>query len=230
MNGSSQLTVCFALILPQPKAWFSALTTAFTHPWVLSYQVGFGPPLIRAHDRLITAVRQARSALEKLEAYLCHCYLDDDQRRRLAQLHRRLLVRSHGPVEAEAIRSASRDVLDLTVQLYPPRSAPDAVRAEMRALGGLRGLSPGDPPENRTGRFWLHLSDPCNTRLMAVDVVRANVRDPDAEAVLALTVPAVGGDLFEAWFKTWAPIQGWSVIRLEGPVSVARAYRDGVGI
>ena len=230
MSPPRQPSVCFALVLPTSRAWFEVLSTAFTHPWVISYQVGFGPPLVRAHEGLIRALRETKSALEKLEAYLNHCYHDDEQRRRLALLHRRLLVRRHGPLEAEAVRSATRNVLDLTVQLYSPLSAPTAVRSAMRSIGALKGIGPDDPPENRTGRFWLHLSDPCNGRLMEVDVVRAHVRDPDHQAVLALTVPSTGADLFAAWLKVWASAAGWPVVRLEGPVSVARAYRDGVGI
>ena len=223
-------SVCFVLVLPAPRAWFEALSTAFTHPWVMSYQVGFGPPLVRAHDRLISAVRGANGALEKLEAYLQHCYLDDVQRRRLAGLHRRLLVRRHGPVEAEAVRTATQDVLDLTVQLYPPLSAPESVKGAMRSVGALKGIGPDDPPEHRTGRFWLHLSDPRNARLMEVDQVRGQVTAPDEQAVLALTVPSTGAALFDAWLRQWAPRQGWPVVMLEGRVSVARAYRDGIGI
>ena len=230
MSSAQQPTVCFALVLPNPRTWFQALSTAFKHPWVISYQVGFGPPLVRANDRLITAIREARSALDKLQAYLDHCYLDDQQRQRLAMHHRRLLVRRLGPVEAEAVRTASRDVLDLTVQLYPPLSAPEAVRSDMRSLGALKGVGRDDPPEHRTGRFWIHLADPRNERLMEVDVVRSQVRDPDHQAVLALTVPSSGADLFDGWLRAWAPGEGWSVVKLEGPVSVARAYRDGVGI
>ena len=230
MRPSPLPSVCFAIVLPRCRDWFSALSTAFTHPWVLSYQIGFGPPLVRASDGLITAVREAKSALEKLEAYLNHCYLNEMQRRRLAQLHRKLLVRRFGPVEAEAIRRSSRDVLDLSVQLYPPLSAPEAVRDQMRTLGALKGVTPEDPPENRTGRFWLHLSDPANTRLMEVDSVHPLITDADHQAVLALTVPAVGAELFSAWIRDWASPAGWPSVQLEGPVSVARAYRDGVGI
>ncbi len=228
--GTSSPAVCFAVTVTSPRAWFPVLTTAFTHPWVTSYQVGFGPPLVRAHDRLIAAVARANSALQKLEAYLEHCYLDDGQRRRLAQLHRRLLVRRHGPLEAELIRAATPDVLDLTVQLHAPRSAPAAARDEMRGLDTRPGVGPDDPPEHRTGRFWIHLADPCNLRLMEVDAVKRKLTDPDTQAVLALTVPATGADLFEGWLRVWTPAADCDFARLEGPVSVARAYRDGVGV
>ena len=230
MNKPSDAAVCFVIILPNQRTWFELLSTAFKHDWVLSYQVGFGPPLVRAHDRLIASLAGVRSALEKLEVYLNHCYLDDAQRRRLADLHRRLLVRRYGPLEAEAIREASRNVLDLTVQLYSPLSAPDAVRESMRGLRALQGIGPDDPPEHRTGRFWLHLSDPRNTRLLAVDAVRAFLTDEDSQAALALTVPSAGTTLFSAWLNSWAPSAGWPVVRLEGQVSVARASRDGVGL
>ena len=219
---------CFALVLPAPKAWFAALSTAFTHSWVSSYQVGFGPPLIRAHDRLIASLRHARGALGKLEAYLNHCYLDDGQRRRLADLHRRLLVRRLGPVEAESIRDASRHVLDLTVQLHSPDGAPPSVREAMQALGPLTCVGLDDPPEHRAGRFWIHLGDARNTRLLDVDAVRAHIEDPDVQAVLALTVPAEAIVLFEGWLRTWAPEAGYPVVKLDGPVSVARTTRDGV--
>ena len=227
---SASANVCFAIVIPNPRAWFSVLSTAFKHPWVMSYQVGFGPPLVRAHDRLIAAVSQTRNALEKLQAYLDHCYHDDEQRRRLAGLHRRLLVRRHGPVEAEAIRSATKDVLDLSVQLYPPLSAPAAAKEEMRSLGAQKGVGVDDPPEFRTGRFWIHLADPCNVRLMEVDVVKAQIQDSNEQAVLALTVPAPGAELFEGWLRSWTPALDCVAVKLDGPVSVARAYRDGVGI
>ncbi|MEL7369779.1 MAG: hypothetical protein AAFN74_12755 [Myxococcota bacterium] len=229
MSASSP-TICFAVVLPGPRAWFDVLSTAFTHPWVISYQVGFGPPLVRAHDRLIDALRSARSALDKLEIYLEHCYLDAHHRRRLAGLHRRLLVRRFGPLEAEAVRSASRDVLDLTVQLYPPSSAPDRVRSAMRAAEIERIGEVEEAPEHRTGRFWIHLNDPRNYRLMDVDAVRHHVDNPDDQAVLALTVPATGAALFDGWLQQWTKDMKLPVVRLEGPVSVARAYRDGVNI
>ena len=228
--GASLPAVCFAVIVPGPRAWLAVLSTAFTHPWVSSYQIGFGPPLVRAHDRLIAAVARANSALQKLEAYLEHCYLDDGQRRRLAQLHRRLLVRRHGPLEAELIRAATPDVLDLTVQLYAPGAAPGVARADMRAMDALPGIGPEDPPQNRTGRFWIHLADPCNLRLMEVDAVKRTLTDSDTQAVLALTVPPPGAALFERWLKVWTPTVDCAFARLEGPVSVARAYRDGVGV
>ncbi|MEM7678804.1 MAG: hypothetical protein AAF449_22710 [Myxococcota bacterium] len=221
--------ICFAIVLPGPRAWFDVLRSAFTHPWVLSYQVGFGPPLVRAHDRLVEALREARSALDKLEIYLDHCYLDAHQRRRLAGLHRRLLVRRFGPLEAEAVRSASRDVLDLAVQLYAPYAAPQRVRASMRSMEALSDEL-NNAPEQRTGRFWIHLNDPRNYRLMDVDAVRHHVSDPDGQAVLALTVPASGAALFDGWLRTWTSEKGLVVVRLEGAVSVARAYRDGVNI
>lgn len=237
--GATPPTVCFVLVVPSPRRWFDVLSTAFTHPWVASYQIGFGPPLVRAHDRLIAAAGRAKSALEKLEAYLNHCYHDDDQRRRLAALHRRLLVRRHGPVEAEAVRAASRDVLDLSVQLYPPLAAPDGVRGAMRSLAGDE-VGEDAPPEHRTARFWIHLADPLNARLLAVDAVQAEVAGvapavgpgatDDDRAAMALTVPVVGADLFAGWLADWAPPARWPVVRLEGPVSVARAYRDGVGV
>ncbi len=227
---SAPASICFVVVLPGPRVWFDALSTAFTHPWVMSYQVGFGPPLVRAHDRLISAVRDAKSALEKLEAYLEHCYLDDVQRTRLAGLHRRLLVRRHGPVEVEVVRTASRHVLDLTVQLYPPYSSPNAVKDAMCAVGELEGLRREDPPEHRTGRFWLHLADPRNSRLLDVDAVRRRLVAPESQAAIAFTVPSVAGKLFAAWFEDWAAAREWPVIQLEGPVSAARTHRNGVGL
>ena len=221
--------ICFALILPGPRDWLEALTTAFTHPWVASYQIGFGPPLVRANDRLIAAVAKSASAIEKLDAYLTCCYLDDDQRRRLAGLHRRLLVRRHGPLEAEAIRAASRDVLDLTVQLHAPAVAPPVIAESMEAAvpsASERTV----PPEHRVGRFWVHLADPRNERMIAVDAVAAHVSDPEDQAVLPLTTTPHFADLYEAWLDDWAKSAGYPVVKLEGPVSAARAYRDGVSI
>lgn len=204
------------------------LVDAFTHPWVASYQIGFGPPLVRANPRLVAALRDTHRGLDKLEAYLEHCVYDDDERSRLAQLHKRQLVRRLGPLEAEAVRRASTDMLDLSLRLHDPRQAPPAVREDMASLDvDPDGLPHDLSLDDQAARFWITLGDPRNTRLLHMGVIGGRAADPERALALELRVPAALRALYAAWGRALTRDRYHPVIDLGAPASVARVSRDG---
>lgn len=209
------------------------LRAAFEHPWIGSYQIGFGPPLVRSSDHLIHRLAETRSAIDKLETYLHVCVLDREECTRLAAIHRRLLVRRHGPIEAEELDAASTEALDLSLRLHVPTDAPTNARVEMLASGvRFDAPPPGTVPELLTGRFLVRLSDPRNERLLhRQDVAslgtRAGFDVSESALVLELRVPIASADFWEVWvqnFSRKAPAYG---IRLGELSSHARTTRDG---
>ncbi|MCA9554694.1 MAG: hypothetical protein KC933_31985 [Myxococcales bacterium] len=218
----------FIFLAPRLHDMGSVLGKAFTHPWVASYQVGFGPPLVKASDRLIDRLRGARTALEKLEAYLECCVYADDERARLASLHRRLTTRRLGPVEAEILQAASADVLDLSLRLHDLTRVRPEVRTEMELEGLTADLFPSDAaPESLAGRFWVHLADPRNTRLLHIDQVRSAVEDPEQALALELRVPAGLRPIYAAWARVLKRDAALEVVDLGEPPALARVSRDG---
>ena len=208
----------------------AVLRAAFTHPWVASYQIGFGPPLVRANPALVAALDAPRAlaALDKLDAYLTHCVYPEAERTRLTRRHTAQLVRRHGPLEAEAVRAASTDVLDLSLRLRDPLRAPPDVRRDMEALGVTEGAVPADlAPDEQAARFWVTLGDPRNTRLLHVPAVAARARDPDVALALELRLPAALWALYCAWARALSRDAGLTVLELGAPTSVARVSRDG---
>lgn len=203
------------------------LRGAFEHPWIGTYQIGFGPPLVKSSERIVERLKSAKTALEKLDAYLEVCILDDEERKRLATLHRHLLVRRHGPLEAEAVQKASADVIDLMIRLHSPYRAPAAVRASMDEAGvDLGWVAEDAPPEALSGRFWVHLSDPANERVLYADAVREAAGD-DKHLALELRVPAAMRPFWSMWVSILEDETGYPVVDLGEPTAHARVRRDG---
>ena len=204
------------------------LASAFTHPWVASYQVGFGPPLIRSSDRLLHRLKGARSGLEKLDAYLEICLFDPRERARLATTHRRLMVRRHGPLEAETLAAASTDVLDLSFRLHPPLQSPQRVQEEM-GRAGVRDdwVDGGLAPDAHSARFVVHLFDPRNTRLLHADEVARCAVPYDEPLAVELRAPMVLFRFWQVFCRDYEGRSGFRVVDLKEPGSHARVIRDG---
>src|SRR5688500_8074082 len=109
------------------RALSPTLRSLFLHPFVASYQVGFGPPLVRSSPKLIERVKATKSALEKLDVYIDCCLLDEEVRRRLHGLFKKQMVQRRGPLEAEELDEASSEAIDFLVRLHHPAAAPPEV-------------------------------------------------------------------------------------------------------
>ncbi len=175
---------------------FFLLRAVLTDRWVASYQVGFGPLLLRAAS--VFAPLPPLSAIEKLGIHLERCVVPEVERAALARRFRAELVRREGPIEAEALDAASPTVFDLSVRLHTPSSAPPGLAARM-AQAGVAELPIDTPPEPLSARLWLHLHDPEGRRLLAEPAVAANAADLDHPIALELrTEPALRW-VFERW-------------------------------
>lgn len=219
---------CFVFLGPRLEVMHRLLAKAFEHPWVASYQIGFGPPLVRANGALRTRLEYADSALDKLRAYLETCVYDAAERTRLAALHRKQLTRRRGPLEAEELRLASADVLDLSLRLHLPDRAPPSVQADMQSSGVRAEELPSElPPDAQASRFWVHLDDPRNGRLLFDEQVAAAVDEPERALALELWVPIGLLGLYRIWTHALARDAELTVLDLGAPRSVARVLRDG---
>jgi len=228
-------------VSPPIRAWVYALVAddllslprmlraAFVHPWVASYQVGFGPPLVGATPALRERVRGANGALEKLDVYLEHCILDHRERTRLAEQQRRLLVRRMGPLEAEELSRASMDALDLSLRLHVPSTAPAAARRSMEERGvDLESVPVATPPEHLTGRFVVSLSDPMNDRLLHVPEVVAAAPGPRGTAMaLELRASVHFRPLWNAYLEVLSYVAPFRAVEVGDPAAHARVTRDG---
>lgn len=214
----------FTLFAPSLAGLPELLRSCFVHPWVASYQVGFGPPLVGSSDRLREAARVANGALEKLDAYFRCCILPDDERRRLASLHRRLVVRRLGPVEAETLDQTYGDALDLRLRLRRPDEPPPGW-----ALEAWRARWPHtlDPALDLEGRFLVRLDDPRGERLLHHQTVAAAAAAQRADAALELRVAAVASALWSTWLEAWSEDSGYGFIELGRPLPHARQVEDG---
>lgn len=224
------LHASFVLLTPDGPSGLSAMLKAsLADVWVASYQVGFGPPVVRSSPELIEELLGARSALEKLDIYLKHCFFDDSARIDLARRHRQDIVRRRGWVEAEALDSASENVWDLSLRLSTPAAAPPAVAERMAAHGVTAlDLPPSTPPEALTGRLRLHLHDPRGERLLHVPVVAAAVEAAEAPMAVELRVEVSFRWVWQRWlvdFEERRP--SIRVVDLGEPTSHARVSRDG---
>ncbi len=186
------------------------LEASFVHPWVASYQIGFGPPVLGSSPAL---KRRAHglSALQKLELYLTRCVLDDRERQRLVLLHRKLVVQRRGPVEAESLDEAATEVIDLRARLRrrgePPRGASDGE------------WFPSDWPSDCAefeGRFHLRLDDPRGERLLHHELVASAAGghrlalelriDPSARIAWAHWANDLCRDSDYRWFELGRPL------------------------
>lgn len=209
---------------------FGAFRSLLSDRWVASYQVGFGPPLVRATAALAEDAGRARSALDKLDVYLRHALLDEPTCQGLARRHREALVRRRGPVEAEALDDASEHVWDLSLRLHTPATAPRAVAARMHTFGVTSlSLPPSTPPEALTGRFRVHLHDPRGGRLLDVPAVSASASTPGRAAAVELRVGLPLRWVWQRWLVDLeARDPSLRVVDLGEPTSHARVRRDGV--
>lgn len=215
----------FALIAPRFDRFTPVVRALFEHPWVASYQIGFGPPLVKANLRLVEAVRASRSAFEKLDAYVTHCLLDAREQSRLAHLHRQLLVRRHGPIEAEEAALRGMEALDLSLRLFGPREAPAHVQMD--------SFPPAVSPEILSARLFVRLDDPRGERLLDLPVVSAAVPVIAAFSgepmVLELRVRPEAAALWRAYGAALAASgrENITVVELGDPAAAARVIRDG---
>jgi hypothetical protein len=228
MIAKTNQETAFAILGERRRELPDLLKAAFEHPWIASYQVGFGPPLVRSSDRITARLKECRTALEKLRAYFEVCILDEEERRRLAALHRVLLVKQHGPIEAETLDAASSTAVDLTLRVHIPACAPEKVASSMTEAGVDFELIPRDtPPEIMAARFLVRLNDPYNDRLLHRHDVREMVADPDDAVALEMRVPVALRPLYQKWLADLARRSGFGFVDLEDPVSHARVHQDG---
>lgn len=220
-------TASFVLVADSPRRMPLVLHAAFEHPWVASYQIGFGPPLVRATPQLIERVRAARSVLEKLDAYLELCLLDPELRSRLASQHQRLITRARGPVEAEELDLASTDALDLSLRLSVPSTAPPKAQPSLQAANVDLDAIPRDvAPDQLSARFFVRLSDPFGQRLLEVPDVAALAAGPEALAVELRADPTYAW-YWEQWLEDLANHIDIAWTNLGEPVSRARQTKNG---
>lgn len=228
MNETSPVYV-FGLVADGMLALPRILRASFQHPWVASYQIGFGPPLVRATPELAELARDARDAIAKLDLYLEHCILDLDQCKRLATAQRRLLVRRQGTVEAEDLTRASADALDLSLRLHVPQTAPPRVRRSMKELGVPLDLVPRNVvPGALIGRFLIRLGDPRNERLLHVPAVAEAAGANDEQSLaLELRVQVDHHELWRAFLDALAFIAPFTPVEVGDPAAHARVMRNG---
>jgi hypothetical protein len=209
-----------------PRALAPTLKRMFSHPWVASYMIGFGPPLIRSSERVIARLKDARGAFDKLDIYVEECLLDEEERRRLMAIHRRSIVRARGPVEAEELDEASAEVIDLSMRLHHPAFAAPAVSQAMRARGiGLDVVPMKSPPEALTARVLVRLADPRGSRLLDTAAVRALVDEPEAAVAIEMRVPPPVRGLYASYLAELG--EGIAFVHFSDPAALARVTRDG---
>jgi hypothetical protein len=219
--------VTFAVVVSEGglAALQPTLARLFTHPWIASYMIGFGPPLIKSSEKIIARAREAKSALEKLAAYVDVCLLDEKERARLVALHRKLMVKSRGPLEAEQLDEASAEVIDLSIRLHHPALAPPQVAQEMRARGVAFDVVPmKSPPDALSARVLVRLADPRGSRLIDTEAVRAIVDDPEAALAIELRVPPPVRGFYARWLQEMNDV---AFVHFSDPAAHARVIRDG---
>ncbi|MGF1511002.1 MAG: hypothetical protein ACFB9M_16025 [Myxococcota bacterium] len=197
------------------------LRSAFTDPWVTSFQVGFGPPLVKSSTRLLDRLKDPVSALDKMDAYLECCLLNRDERKRLATEHRRTVVRRLGPVEAEALDRAAADAIDLRLRLRGADTPPDDV-----ALDLWQALPRNEGPDEEA-RFLIRLDDPSGTRWLEVDPVRRELSGGHDGLALELQVSAGVRLLWLAWAEAWSKRSGYLTLGGLDLRPHARVIRNG---
>ncbi|MFO0725705.1 MAG: hypothetical protein U1E65_18110 [Myxococcota bacterium] len=203
------------LLLGSPLAAIpEIITKVMRHPAVGGYQIGFGPPLVKANPRVVDALKTARSPFEKLEIYFRHCLLDPKERVRLTWRHRAMVTQRLGPLEAEEVALHYADALDLVVTLREQAPAgPPGALGEVQPSGGAR-----------SGRFLLRFDDLANDRLLELPALAGRVPAVEPFALELRVAPAA-----EARFQALLQeIEGVTVVALGDPASLARARRDGV--
>jgi hypothetical protein len=225
--NSDQLYV-FALIADNLENLPRIFRAAFTHPWVESYQIGFGPPLVRSTKALTERTKECASAIEKLSVYLEECIIDQDECKRLADLQRRLVVRRFGPVEAESLSEASRQALDLRIRLKSPLTASPEILASFESHKlALNEIS----ESNRAAlgaHFLIRLDDPRNVRYFDLpELGLAEHLDKTKTCALELRVPVACRDYWATYLKVLSDIAPFTMAEIGDPRSWAKVSRDG---
>jgi hypothetical protein len=197
------------------------LRSALTDEWIGSFQVGFGPPLVRSSERLIERLAGTGAALDKLDAYLACCILDEGERQRLAAEHRRLVVRRLGPVEAETLDRTAGDALDLRIRLKGAESPPpDIIPEDWKDLPRLDG-------SEEEARFLIRLDDPSGARWLSADEVSEVSGQNECDLVVELRVDARSRELWTAWAESWSRRSGYPALTGFELRPHARVIRNG---
>jgi len=202
------------LLVGSPLAAIPAvITRVMRHPMVGGYQIGFGPPLVRANPAVIDALKAARSPFDKLEIYFRCCLLSPKEQVRLTWKHRALVTQRLGPLEAEEVAQRYADALDLVVSL---REAPSARGGESSGLASAQGA--------RSGRFLIRFDDLANQRLLELPALAGIEVGAEPFALELRVQPAAQED----FGRLLADISEVRVVALGDPTPHARARRDGV--
>lgn len=225
---SVQPTYVFGLLLRHPRAASSVLRALFRHPWVDSYRIDFGPPLVRSSPELTERIRNSKDTLDKLFIYLDTCILNADECRRLAEIQRKQVVRRLGPVEAEALAEASRQAIDLRLSLVPFAVAAPDVKASMKR-SGLNEANTQELTREQLGAYFLiRLDDPRNARAFDVSQVKSRLGTQVDDAVLLeLRTTVNARSYWKAYLETLSLVTSFEPIEIGDPLSWAKVKRDG---
>lgn len=177
-----------ALIGGAPAELGARLVAAMRHPWIATYAVGFGPPLIGANDALKERLKTAAGAFAKLEAYADTCLVPEKERVRMFWKHR---LRIRGEDRREASRR-STEALDLTMRLHRPDTAPAILRAELAAV------DPAAFAGSLEARLMVRLDDPLGAGLGA----RLGIEED--ELILELVIEDAAAPAWRAWAERLA--------------------------
>ena len=225
---NSEPVYVLGLVAQDMRALPRIFRAAFSHPWVDTYQIGFGPPLVGSSTVLSQRAKECTSAIEKLELYLEHCIIDAEECQRLAELQRRLVVRRFGPVEAESLREASRQALDLRIRLKSPRVASKEILSSMTSMQLDTEQIASSSIEAFAAHFLIRLDDPRNTRLF--DLPELNL-DPafqnEDTCVVELRTRPECRDYWAAFLKVLAEVAPFEMARIGDPRAWAKVSRDG---
>jgi hypothetical protein len=221
--------VSFAIVVPRGglRALSPTLRRVFSHPWVASYMIGFGPPLIKSTPRIVERLKGAKSALDKLEIYIEECLINEEERKRYTTLHRKLMTKSRGPLEANELDEASAEVIDLSIRLHHPALAIPAVSQAMRARGVSLDVVPmHSPPDDLSARIMVRIADPRGTRFLDTKSVHTAIDEEvgDALAIELRCPPAVRG-----LYASFLSELGGDVtfVHFSDPAPLTRVIRDG---
>ena len=225
---NSEQVYVFALIVDNLESLPRVFRAAFTHPWVESYQIGFGPPLVRSTETLTQNVRACESAIEKLSVYLEHCIIDQAECRRLAELQRRLVVRRFGPVEAESLSEASRQALDLRIRLKSPLTATPEILASFESYKLPLDKIAESARADLGAHFLIRLDDPRNVRYFDLpELGLSEDRDYSQICVLELRTPVACRAYWAAYLQILSEIAPFTMAEVGDPRSWAKVSRDG---
>ena len=225
---NSEQVYVFALIAEGLESLPRIFRAAFTHPWVESYQIGFGPPLVRSTKVLTERAKECSSAIEKLSVYLEECIIDQDECKRLAELQRRLVVRRFGPIEAESLSVASKQALDLRIRLKSPLTvAPEILDSLKSNKLDIKGIIESKRTDLEA-YFLIRLDDPRNVRCFELPELGLAQNENKAQTcVVELRTPVACRDYWSTYLKVLSEIAPFRMAEIGDPRSWAKVSRDG---